>query len=340
MPEELKTAISQFLAHEALRLSSRTVETYAQELTGAVAFALKHNLLQPPAGLSAAVIAALVRRSDTSGALPAASTFNHRLSVWRCFFRFATAHLRWPLDLTADLARRNERSHLKARRIVEPDELALMLQAARNHPEPLLAARDVAVVGLLFHTGLRVAELVRLNSIQVVELEGRHARLVGVLRKGSIVHDLPLNKDAVAYLRAWLDVRSTVHLSEGDDALFVSRKRQRISVRAVQHLVSRLARSAQLPVSVHPHLLRHSFASALLSAGAPLSAVQQLMAHSRLSTTEIYLHSNDQQARAAVELLTDLVRHESVQTPTSTGALSPSRPEGDIRHNRDAQESL
>lgn len=333
MPEELKFAISRFLAHEEARLSRRTVETYAQELFAAVTFALNHDLFGVQPELSESVVAALINRKGASGALPTTSTFNHRLSVWRCFFRFATKHLAWAVDLTNGLVRRNERPTLKARRVVEPAEVGLMLDAARTHPHPLLAARDVAVVGLLFHTGLRVSELVRLNCAQLAELAGFHPRLVNVARKGGVVHDLPLNSSAVAYLRTWLMVRDEAAPAEGQEALFLSRKRGRLSVRAVQHLVARLARAARLCVQVHPHLLRHSFASALIAAGAPLTAVQQLMAHSRLTTTQLYLHTSDQHTRSAVELLTALVRHESVHIPTRSDPLSPSRPEDDIRQD-------
>lgn len=342
MTRDLEADIEAFLAHAMTRqLSCRTVETYRQELHAAVQHAIANGLLVS-GPLTRAIVLTLVKRPLQNGREPAAATFNHRLSVWRRLCAFAVKHRGWPDDPTAHIKRRSDRRSLLTRRVLTPSEVQLLIDKAGAHNNEMLALRNATIVAVLFHTGLRVSELVGLTVNQVVELDGAYPRLLGVKRKGDLTQNLPLNAVVAAHLRGWMQLRAQLSVrASAVGALFVSRKRHRLSVRAVQHLLARLTKQANLPVKVHPHLLRHSFATALIDAGAPLSAVQHLMAHARISTTALYLHSDERHARCAVALLTGFDRHENLQTPTLSGVeTTPIRPTYDIRGNRDEREAM
>lgn len=339
---DLRADIEAFLAHTTARqLSCRTVETYAQELRAALQHAQRQHLPVSEGLLTEALVLQLVSRPLQAGARPAATTFNHRLAVWRRFCAFGVKHLSWPSDPSTTIAQRKDRRSLRTRRVLTLDEVQLLMTVAQRNSDEVLAVRNAAVVAVLFHTGLRVSELVGLNVEQLAELEGVYPRLMSVKRKGDLVQHIPLNAVAAHELRNWAQVREGLAVRSKDEgALFISRKRHRLSVRAVQHVLAQLTDEACLPVAVHPHLLRHSFASALIAAGAPLTAVQHLMAHAKLATTAIYLHADERQARAAVSLLTGIARHETLPSPTLCDATSPNRPEDDIRQYGDERDAM
>lgn len=341
MTRDLEADMQAFLAHAKSRqLSCRTVETYRQELRAALQHARAHHLLDH-GPLTCTLVLQLVGRPLRDGREPAAVTFNHRLSVWRQLCAFSLNERGWSVDPTSSIKRRRDRRALLTRRVLTKAEVEQLTKTASIHPNELLALRNVAIVALLFHTGLRVSELVRLTVAQVVELDGMYPRLMKVKRKGDLTQNLPLNAIAAKHLTAWIARRGEVSLhGEAQDTLFVSRKRCRLSVRAVQHLLATLTTQAGLPVAVHPHLLRHSFATALIDAGAPLSAVQHLMAHKKLSTTALYLHAGERQIRQAVSLLTGTPRHESLQTPTKGDISSLNRPLNDIRQVGNEREAM
>jgi len=340
---DVQADIEAFLAHAKTRqLSCRTVETYRQELHAAVQHAIAHSLLFGEGPLTEQLVLQLVKRPLRDGRAPAAATFNHRLSVWRRLAVFALKHLGWSVDPTADIKRRTDRRSLLTRRVLTAGEVQLLIDQASQHDSQMLAVRNATIVAVLFHTGLRVSELVGLEVGQLAELDGAYPRLVGVKRKGDLTQNLPLNAVVAAHLYAWMELRAQLSVrTSATGALFVSRKRHRLSVRAVQHLLTRLTTQANLPVAVHPHLLRHSFATALIDAGAPLTAVQHLMAHARITTTALYLHSDERHARRAVALLTTPIRHESLHTPTSASVASAlNRPTYDVRNDGDGREAM
>lgn len=342
MTRDLGADIEAFLAQAMTRqLSCRTVETYRQELHAAVQHAIAHDLLTS-GPLTRAIVYDLVKRPLRDGREPAAATFNHRLSVWRRLCAFAVKHCGWGIDPTADIKRRSDRRSLLTRRVLTPGEVQLLIDGAGAHDNEMLALRNATIVAVLFHTGLRVSELVRLEVNQVAELDGAYPRLLGVKRKGDLTQNLPLNAAVADHLRAWMQLRAQLSVrASATGALFVSRKRHRLSVRAVQHLLTRLTKQANLPVKVHPHLLRHSFATALIDAGAPLTAVQHLMAHAKIATTALYLHSNERHARRAVALLTGQGCPETLQSPTSFGVeTTPIRPTYDIGRYGDEREAM
>jgi integrase/recombinase XerC len=155
---------------------------------------------------------------------------------------------------------------------------------------PWLAARDVAMVELLYGAGLRSAELLGLDvaahpqALGWVDLQAREAHVLG---KGSKRRTVPIGGAAAEALARWLAVRDALRVPEGP-ALFLSRLGRRITAVQLAARLRQLARDAGLPTEVHPHMLRHSFASHLLQSSGDLRAVQELLGHAHIGTTQVY----------------------------------------------------
>jgi integrase/recombinase XerC len=148
-----------------------------------------------------------------------------------------------------------------------------------------LSARDNAIMELVYSSGLRLNELVTLD-LSAVDLEDRTVRVEG---KGAKTRIVPVGRFAVAALRAWLLERGLLPRIDAD-ALFVGRSGRRLSPRAVQLRVAAWAQRQDLPMHVHPHMFRHSFATHLLESSTDLRGVQELLGHADISTTQIYTH--------------------------------------------------
>jgi len=159
-----------------------------------------------------------------------------------------------------------------------------------GHDNEALRARDHAVVELLYGCGLRIGELVALDAMASSLSSGwidRADRSAHVLGKGGKRRSVPVGSAAAAAIERWLPMRAA--LARGDEpALFVSQRGARLSASQVRARLAQLARAAGLPTHVHPHMLRHSFASHLLQSSGDLRAVQELLGHANITTTQIY----------------------------------------------------
>ncbi len=163
------------------------------------------------------------------------------------------------------------------------DEVEQLLAVAGNDP---LAIRDRAIMELFYSSGLRLAELVRLKLGDTDLAEG----LVRVLGKGGKTREVPVGRFAREALKEWLKMRREIIRDPDCVTVFVSRSGQPLSARGVQQRIALWARRQGLQVPVHPHMLRHSFASHLLEMSGDLRAVQELLGHANISTTQIYTH--------------------------------------------------
>ena len=178
--------------------------------------------------------------------------------------------------------------------VLKPAELAALLPeqpAAAGHPVDL---RDRAVVELLYGSGLRVAELCGLRPADV-DISRRQLRVWG---KGSKQRQLPMSESSADAAHAWLKAGRPA-LVTGDtpsDALFLNRRGRRLTPRDVRRILDRRAVSP-----THPHALRHTFATHLLDGGADLRAVQELLGHSDLATTQLYTHVSKERLRSVYE---------------------------------------
>ncbi len=156
---------------------------------------------------------------------------------------------------------------------------------------PWLAARDHAIVELLYSSGLRSAELLGLDvkahgdALGWVDLRAGEAHVTG---KGDKRRIVPVGEAARRALQAWLQVREELGLPADETALFISRLGRRLTPMQLRNRLKQLAQDAGLPTHVHPHMLRHSFASHVLQSSGDLRAVQELLGHAQISTTQVY----------------------------------------------------
>ena len=167
-------------------------------------------------------------------------------------------------------------------RSLDADRVGGLLEIRDDDP---LALRDRAIFELIYSSGLRVSEAVSIDH-RDIDLSDAVVEVVG---KGSKARRVPVGRYAVEAIRRWLAVRATL-AAEDEKALFVSRRGRRLSPRSVQSRLDQWARRQGLDTHVHPHMLRHSFASHLLESSGDLRAVQELLGHADISTTQVYTH--------------------------------------------------
>jgi integrase/recombinase XerC len=166
---------------------------------------------------------------------------------------------------------------------LDVDQVARLLdQQTTDNP---IMIRDLAMLELTYSSGLRLAELVSLNVDDIDFKEG----MVPVVGKGSKARVLPVGKRAIDCVKQWLAVRDTL-CEPSQSALFVSQRGRRIAERTVQQRFERWGIQQAIDGRIHPHRLRHSFASHLLESSGDLRAVQELLGHSDISTTQVYTH--------------------------------------------------
>jgi integrase/recombinase XerC len=170
-------------------------------------------------------------------------------------------------------------------RHLRPGEVENLIEAPEGD-EPLVR-RDRAILEMLYAAGLRVSELVGLDWPDV----DLSARMVRVMGKGSKERMVPFGRPAAAALRQWLERWETVRdPADSGEPVFLNRRGTRLSDRDVRRVIDRWVDAAAVARGVHPHTLRHTFATHLLEGGADLRAIQELLGHSSLSTTQKYTH--------------------------------------------------
>lgn len=160
-----------------------------------------------------------------------------------------------------------------------------------------LKCRDLAILELFYSSGLRLAELTALN----IESFSDGFSQVRVLGKRSKERIVPVGSKARKAVQRWLSFRELFLKNDSGSALFLSKLGQRISTRQIQNRIKEFAREAGMPLGVHPHMLRHSFASHILESSGDLRSVQELLGHSDISTTQIYTHLDFQHLAAVYD---------------------------------------
>ncbi|SRR5579885_46904 len=210
-----------------------------------------------------------------------ARSLQRRLSAVRAFYRHllrrgGAAHN--PADLV-----RAPKAPRHLPKVLDVDQSARLMELPANDDARTL--RDRAILELLYGSGLRVSELVGLN-LEDLDLADRELRVMG---KGRKQRQVPVGRRAAAALKPWLACRQNVAAS-GERAIFINHQGRRLSARAVQARLRLWAQRQGLDTHVHPHMLRHSFASHLLESSGDLRAVQELLGHADISTTQIYTH--------------------------------------------------
>jgi integrase/recombinase XerC len=259
------------------RLSPHTLTAYERDLDALLGFCEREQLASL-AALDSFAVRRFAAESHRRGL--GARSVARRLSAVRTFLNFL---------VETGVVKGNSAVHVQApkppRRLpatLDADQVASLLAISGDDP---LTLRDRAMLELFYSSGLRLAELVGLN-VGDVDADDRTVRVLG---KGSKARVVPVGKQALAALHDWSQVRLELARS-GELAMFLSRRGARVSPRTVQVRINHWARRQGAPTGVHPHMLRHSFATHVLESSGDLRAVQEMLGHASLSTTQIYTH--------------------------------------------------
>jgi integrase/recombinase XerC len=288
LPREDQELLRAFEGHLALerRLSPHTVAAYRRDL-GQLATFLARNR----ASLATAPYALLRRflaQQHTLGY--ARASIARRVGAIRTFYRWATAAARIDDDPSLLLGRPKVVNRLPT--VLRPKEAADLVEAPADVAgadaplERAVALRDRAALELLYGSGLRVTEVASL-TVDRVDLERRRVVVMG---KGSKERDVPISEYAAEAIEAYVQVGRAVMASEGSSQLFFNRRRKPFSARDIRSMVRRYGATLLPGRRITPHTLRHSFATHLLEGGADIRAVQELLGHASVATTQRYTH--------------------------------------------------
>lgn len=269
--------------------SPQTLRGYEHDLTDFLEFLSRDFLGKAPEAVRPGEVDALAVRSFlafmTRRGL-AKTSQGRALSAVRSLFRFACRE--GVLEANPAQSVRTPKVPKTLPRHLRPGEVEDLIEAPSGD-EPLVR-RDRAILELLYASGLRVSELVGLDW-RDVDLS---ARMVRVMGKGNKERMVPFGRPAAESLRRWLDVWEGVRdpIDPGDDRepVFLNHSGRRLTDRSVRRVIDRWVDTAAVARGVHPHTLRHTFATHLLEGGADLRAIQELLGHSSLSTTQKYTH--------------------------------------------------
>jgi integrase/recombinase XerC len=275
------------------RLSAHTLRGYTHELDELKKLANGRPLEK----VTPADVRSAVARAHAGGLT--ARSIAHRLSAWRAFYRWLAGRIELDANPVAAV-RAPKRAKTLPKALSVDDATRLMDAPGATSPAGEAAAdsletlRDHAMLELFYSSGLRLAELVGLDA-RYVRRDGyesagwlkRDAAEVEVHGKGNRHRVVPVGKKALAALDAWLAVRDA-WVKHDDAPLFLSVRGNRMAPGVVRERVKRAALAAGIPANVHPHVLRHSFATHLLQSSGDLRAVQELLGHASISATQVY----------------------------------------------------
>lgn len=259
------------------RLSPHTTANYLREIDALIAWCESQGVSAWKT-LDEQHLRIFAARSHAGGLSP--RSVQRRLSAVRTFMRFLQRERVITKNPAADV--RAPKTTRRLPETLDVDQMSRLLEIRGDDP---LAVRDRAIMELFYSSGLRLSELVSLD-IGSIDFADRTVRVTG---KGNKARILPVGRKAIAALEAWLKVRGG-YAGSGVAALFTGRSGRRVGQRTIQARIARWARLQGLPVHVHPHLFRHSFASHLLESSQDLRGVQELLGHADITTTQVYTH--------------------------------------------------
>lgn len=274
----LRESADRFLRYLGVerQLSPITLLNYQRQLDAIMVIAGESGL-KNWSQCDAAMVRTFAVRSRRHGL--GAASLALRLSALRSFFDWLVSQGELAANPAKGISAPKAPRHLPKN--IEVDDVNRLLDIDLNDP---LAVRDRAMLEVMYGAGLRLSELVNLD-IKHLDLESGE---VWVMGKGSKERRLPVGRNAVVWIEHWLDLRGL--FGTDDDALFLSKLGKRISARNVQKRFAEWGIKQGLNSHVHPHKLRHSFATHMLESSGDLRGVQELLGHANLSTTQIYTH--------------------------------------------------
>jgi integrase/recombinase XerC len=246
----------------------------------------------------------------------ASKSIQRILSSWRSFFTYL---------LQQGLVKHNPVAGIQAPKAphklpnsLDPDQISQVLSAPIASDDPM-AVRDKAMVELTYSCGLRLAELASLN---IFDIDIKDASLI-VTGKGNKTRQLPIGRQAIAAITSWLQQRPQLTCVDAN-ALFINHRGQRLGVRGIQMRMAKM--SANHGQHIHPHMLRHSFASHLLQSSGDLRAVQELLGHSNISTTQVYTHLDYQHLAKVYDQA-----HPRASSGAASSAYTPAKAEAQLK---------
>ena len=260
-----------YLASER-QLSPHTVRNYLFELRRVEQLLAEGSQWQQ---LSSEQLQGVLNRLHRQGL--GARSIALSLSALKQFFHFLMQESLITVDPAANLSAPKQGKPLPKNMDLDAVSHLLCIEG-----DDLLAVRDRAIMELFYSSGLRLAELAALNYLDIDFSEHQ----VKVMGKGSKERIVPIGRLAIDAIAQWLPLRAS--LACEDDALFVTAKGKRLAHRSIQARLDKWGQQQGLNVRVHPHKLRHSFATHMLESSADLRAVQELLGHANLSTTQVY----------------------------------------------------
>ncbi len=296
----MQALIDDFLEHAALErnLSPATQRAYTGDLGRFVHFLVEYlghdAAALRPGHVEPAAVRAFLAHLDREGLSKTSRA--RMLSAVRSLFRHGCRTHRVAANPTQGVRTPKQDKTLPSH--LRPGEIERLIEATadpqtepyRDDRDTPLTARDRAAVELLYAAGLRVSELVSLDW-EAVDLSGRVLRVIG---KGGKERMVPFGKPAAASLTAWSQDWEAIRVRQKppakDEPVFLNHRGGRLSARSVRRILDRYVPATDLPADLHPHTLRHTFATHLLEGGADLRAIQELLGHSSLATTQKYTH--------------------------------------------------
>ena len=282
-----ETVVEQYLAHleNERRLSGHSRRAYRRDI-GALLAGIKDA---PLAQIGPAHIRRIVATLHARGL--SGRSLARMLSAWRGFYRYLAEH--HGLEMNPCVGIRAPKSPKRLPEALTPDEAQRLVEAPG---ESAFAVRDRAMLELFYSSGLRLAELAGVDW-RAIDMADGTARVYG---KGAKTRVVPIGRHALAALRNWREARRAFPLRD-EQAVFVSRLGRRLSVRMIQARIKAAGVKQGLQRDVHPHMLRHSFASHVLQSSGDLRAVQEMLGHASIATTQVYTHLDFQHLAKAYD---------------------------------------
>lgn len=282
------------------RLAPRSLERYSHDLAQLAELAQRQgiDLREQYTQIQPFHLRTWLAQLHTRGL--SARSIGHLLSAWRGWFRWLGQQRLIAVNPSDGLHAPKTGSPLPKALSVEqavqltdfhePAKVLPVFKSRTRHEDPLLDVRDHAIIELLYSCGLRISELTGLDvapspfAASWLDLEASEAHILG---KGSKRRIVPIGKPAVAAIHVWLSARPHF-LHDEEAALFLGRNGSRLTAVQIRNRLKKRAQHAGLSTPVHPHMLRHSFATHLLQSSGDLRAVQDLLGHASIRTTQVY----------------------------------------------------
>jgi integrase/recombinase XerC len=259
------------------RLSMHTVQNYRRDL-GKLQHFIEQQDLDSDFSLSPAIARQFPARLHAAGL--GGKSIQRALSAARGFYRFLIEVGRAGNNPFIEI--HAPKAQKKLPDTLNVDEIEQLLSAMS---EDVLGKRDKAIIELIYSAGMRLSELVAVDMVDVT----RDTDMIRVTGKGNKQRLVPVGRKAKVAIADWLAIRASLANSD-EIGLFVSQRGVRISARTIQARLEYWSRRSGLDRRLHPHMLRHSFASHILESSGDLRAVQELLGHANISTTQIYTH--------------------------------------------------